>query len=86
VTTCCRQSASQASLAGPQFRSTVHLVSSPTVTNEMHQVWPVSRARKRISQATAQAGGGDVGIEDDEAHATSARRDAYRSARNSFHS
>lgn len=39
---------------------------------------------QRISQATAQAGGGDVGIEDDEAHATSARRDAYRSARNSI--
>jgi hypothetical protein len=32
-------------LGRPQFRSTVHLVSSPTVTNEIHQVWPVSRAR-----------------------------------------
>jgi hypothetical protein len=38
VTTCCRQSASEASLRGPQLRSTVQLVSSPTVTNEMHQV------------------------------------------------
>ena len=66
---------------------TVHLVSSPTVTNEMHQVWPRPQpGPQRIGQATAQAGGGDVGIEDDEAHARSARRDAYRSATNSFHS
>ena len=31
------QSASEARLRGPQLRSTVHLVSSPMVTNEMHQ-------------------------------------------------
>ena len=63
VTTCCRQSASSASLRGPQLRNTVHLVSSPTVTKEMHQVSPVSRARsgssrrpRRLPDATSVSG------------------------------
>jgi len=41
---------------------------------------------QRVGQAAAEAGRGDIGIEDDEAHARPERRDAYRSARNSSQS
>jgi hypothetical protein len=49
-----RQSASSARLRGPQLRSAVHLVSSPTVTKEMHPVCPVRRAG--TGQAHGRAG------------------------------
>ena len=44
-----RQLARSASRRGPQFRSTVHFVSSPRVTNVMHNDAPASRDRSGSS-------------------------------------
>lgn len=43
-----RHCARSASLRGPQLRSTVHLVNSPSVTKLMHKVLPASRATEAV--------------------------------------
>ena len=65
----------------PHLRSTVHEVSSPTVTKVIASDFPASRARIG-RQPPAKDRRRDVGVQDDVAHAKPDLRAAYRSARN----
>ncbi len=75
ITTLPSHPAISARLRGPQLRSTVHLVSSPSVTNEMHHVRPVRRARSGSARCPRKEVDARSVVQDDEAHARPDRRD-----------
>jgi len=59
---------------GPQSRTSVHLVSSPTVTKVMARVLASEVAGQGGGDPSAQDSRSNVGVEDDSAHAMSACR------------